>query len=125
MFPKHHIIRDPQNPIWNEIEQKKLEYSPLVMCSFFQGMDVLQLYGLESKEYIYGVYFAGRLRGTLYFGDLCTEEQIFEIKRDYFPENWEDIYEYVKEKSDVWYCKLDPSNYAFVLENPNILKKTS
>ncbi len=124
-FSTHNIVRSQINPLYDEMATKALSFSPLVFCEFFQGMEVLQVKGEETNEYIFGVYAGGRLVGTLYFGHLYTENQLQQIRSEYFPELWDQISNYENEKSGVWYSKLDPSQYAFVLENPNIIKKIS
>lgn len=122
MFPKHNILPpDAEHPLFRDAYQKRIGFSPLPFCEFFQGMDVLQIMGEETKEYIYALYFAGRLVGTAYFGDLYDEDQLLRIKKEFFPPTWEEIYDYVKEKSGVWYYKMHPSQYAFVFDK--VLKK--
>lgn len=124
MFPKHNTLRpDNTHPLFEEMNRKNIGFSPLVLCEFFQGMEVLQVMGEETKEYMYAIYFSGRLVGSVYFGVLYTEDQQVRIKKEFFPPTWDEIQNYVNNISGVWYYKLHPSQYAFVLENPNILKK--
>jgi len=122
MFPKHNILPPKgDNPIFNEMYQKKIDFHPLPFCEFFQGMDVLQIYGQETKEYIYALYFNSRLVGHVYHGDLYSEKQILQIKEQFFPPTWEEIQNYVNETSGVWYAKMHQSQYAFVFDR--VLKK--
>ncbi|MFL9835009.1 hypothetical protein [Chryseobacterium terrae] len=121
-FPKHKILpANGDHPLFAEAYRKRIGFSPLTFCEFFQGMDVLQVMGEETKEYIYGLYFGGRLVGTAYFGNLYSDEMLLKIKKEFFPTNWEDIQKYVREKSGVWYAKMHPSQYAFVFDK--VLKK--
>jgi hypothetical protein len=123
-FPKHNIQRaDLDHPFFQELHQKRIGFSPLVFCEFFQGMEVLQIYGEESKEYFFAIYFSGNLIGHIYLGDTFSDEDLATIKDKYFPPTWDQIYEYVKTTSGVWYHKCEPSQYAFVLQEPNIVKK--
>ena len=115
-LPKHNLLKNNENPLWADMEQKQLGFSPLVMCEFFEGMDVLQIYGHESKEYIFALYFNEKLCGHCYFGTVYTEKQIQNIKARFFPPTWNQIFEYVKNTSGVWYSKFDQSQYAFVME---------
>lgn len=122
MFPKHNILpADAAHPLFKEMEQKKIGFSPFVFCEFFQGMEVLQVKGEETKEYVYGIYAGGRLVGTVYFGDLYNEEQLLKIKQNFFPPTWDEIQNYVNSISGVWYAKMHPSQYAFVFDK--VLKK--
>lgn len=124
MFPKHNTLRpDNTHPLFEEMSRKRIGFSPLPFCEFFQGMEVLQIKGEETKEYVFALYAGGRLVGTVYFGDLYSDEQLLQIKQKFFPPTWDEIQNYVNEISGVWYYKMHPSQYAFVLENPNILKK--
>ncbi|WP_312750521.1 hypothetical protein [Epilithonimonas hominis] len=115
-FPKHNILPDSgDHTLFKELHQKRIGFSPLVFCEFFQGMDVLQIQGAISKEYIFALYFSGKLIGHAYFGSIFSEEDILQIKRLYFPPTWDQLQEYVNKTSDVWYYKFAPEQYAFVL----------
>jgi len=117
MFPKHNILPpEADHPLFKDAYQKRIGFSPLVFCEFFQGMDVLQLYGEKKKEYVYGLYMRGRLVGTVYFGDLYSDEEILQLKKYFFPEDWDDIKKYVRSKEGVQYYKMHPSQYAFVFD---------
>ena len=121
-FPKLNILpANGDHPLFKDLHQKRIGFSPLVFCEFFQGMDVLQIYGEATKEYIFALYFAGNLVGHVYFGDKFTDADILKIKRNYFPPTWGSIQEYVNNTSDVWYYKFAPSQYAFVFDR--VLKK--
>ena len=121
-FPKHRILpADGDHPLFRELHQKRIGFSPLIFCEFFQGMDVLQMYGEATREYIFALYFGGKLTGHAYFGDKLTDADILKIKSKYFPPTWESIQEYVNNTSDVWYYKFAPSQYAWVYEK--LLKK--
>lgn len=115
-LPKHKLLPNPENPLLKEMEQKQIGFSPLVMCEFFEGMDVLQIYGNTSKEYIFALYLGGKLCGHVYFGSVYTEKQIQNIKERFFPPTWDQIYEYVKKGSEAWYYTFAPSQYAFIME---------
>ncbi|MDR2205776.1 MAG: hypothetical protein LBE36_06450 [Flavobacteriaceae bacterium] len=115
-IPKHNLLPNPENPLLKEMERKGIGFSPLVMCEFFEGMDVLQIYGEKTKEYIYALYFSGKLVGHAYFGDTLKSEDIMKIQEKYFPPTWDRIQEYVNKTSEVWYGKYDQSQYAFVME---------
>lgn len=122
MFPKHNILpADADHPLFKEAEQKCIGFSPLPFCEFFQGMDVLQMYGEDTGEYIYGLYIGGRLVGTVYYGHLYTEIQVAQLQKHYLPKDWENIPEFVLEKKGVKYCKMASSQYAFVFDR--VLKK--
>ncbi len=122
-FPNHNIQRaDPDHPLFREMQQKQLGFSPLVFCDFFQGMDVLQIYGEETKQYFFAIYFSGKLIGHIYDGDMFTDEELVGIKEKYFPPLWNMIDEFVNSTTGAWYRKWDQSQYAFVLQNPNIIK---
>jgi len=122
MFPKHNILpADGDHPLFKEAEQKGIGFSPLPFCEFFQGMEVLELYGEETVQYVFGVYACGRLVGALYFGDLYNDKNIAQIKKHYLPKTWDEIDEYVQTKVGVKYKKMHPSQYAFVFEK--VLKK--
>ena len=121
-FPKHNIMPPGEDhPLFLDAAKKGIGFSPFVFCEFFQGMEVLQLLGEETKEYIFGLYHGGRLVGTVYFGDLYTKEQLLRLEQEFFPATWDEIPEYEKEKSGVWYAKMHPSQYAFVFDK--VLKK--
>lgn len=121
-FPKQNILADPEiernisNDHWRAQAQKRIDFSPFNICEFFIDMEVLQIYGEETKEYVFGLYKCGRLIGTAYFGDLYTDKDLYLIKRDYIPEKWDDINEYVKEKEGVWYCTFHQSQYAWIYD---------
>jgi hypothetical protein len=121
MLPKHNLLQNPENPLFNDWEEKQIGFSPLVFCEFFQGMEVLQVYGEQTKEYVFALYFSGKLVGHAYFGKKLTLEDIMKIQKKYFPPTWDRIQEYVKKTSDVWYYQYHPSQYAFVMEK--VLKK--
>lgn len=110
-----------ENQLLKDLHQKRIGFSPLVFCEFFQGMDVLQLQSVKTKEYIFALYFSGKLIGHVYLGNLYDDARIKKIKDKYFPPTWKEIQKYVNTTSAVWYCKFDRSQYAFVLEN--ILQK--
>lgn len=121
-LPKHNIVPPgADNPLFRDAAVRQIGFSPLTFCEFFQGMDVLQLMGEETKQYVFGLYWAGRLVGTVYFGDLYTKDQVLALEKEFFPPTWDEIGKYVKSKDGVWYSKMHPSQYAFVFEN--VLKK--
>lgn len=123
-FPKHNILpAGEDNPLFKELHQKRIGFSPLVFCEFFQGMDVLQIQSAKSKEYIFALYFSGQLIGHAYFGSKFSDEDIIRIKGLYFPPTWDEIGDYVKNTSDVWYYKFAPEQYAFVFDR--VLQKIS
>lgn len=116
-FPKHNILPAAEdNPLFKELHQKRIGFSPLVFCEFFQGMDVLQIQSEKTKEYIFALYFSGNLIGHAYFGNMYSDADIIKIKQKFFPRTWDEIENYVKNTSDVWYYKFAPEQYAFVFD---------
>ena len=115
-FPDHKILpADKSSWLSAALEQKLLEFSPYTICEFYQGFDVLQLYGNESKEYIFGNYFNGKYCGYIYLGDKYSLEEVSKICEIYMPKNWKDVSEYhLKFSSEIWYNKLKPSQYAWI-----------
>ncbi|WP_300685499.1 hypothetical protein [Chryseobacterium sp.] len=104
-FPKHKILQEPQ---------KRIDFCPILICEFFTDMEVLQVFGEETKEYIFGLYKSGLLIGTAYFGNLYNDKDLLQIKREFIPEKLDDVQKYVKEKSGVWYSKFHQSQYAWI-----------
>lgn len=117
------IIPDTENNLLQELNKNMNSFSPLVFCEFFQGMEVLQIYGEETKEYIFAHYFSGKLVGHTYLGSYFTESEIGTLKRNYFPPTLDMVDEYVKKTDGIWYYKYDQSQYAFVLQQPCVLQK--
>lgn len=115
-------MNNRNNPLFKKLYQKRIGFSPLLFCEFFQGMDVLQIYGEESKEYFFAIYFSGNLVGHIYFGEKFSNTDLARIIEKYFPPTWDQIYDYVKNNSGVWYYKFDSTQYAYVLQEPNILQ---
>lgn len=121
-FPKHTIVRDPEieknisDDHWQAQAQKRIDFSPFNICEFFTDMEVLQIFGEETKEYVFGLYKSGLLIGTAYFGSLYSDKDLLQIKREFIPEKWDDIPNYVKEKSGVWYYKFHQSQYAWIYD---------
>lgn len=122
-FPKHKTLPNPENPFLQELQQKQIGFSPLVFCEFFQGMEVLQIYGEESKEYLFAIYFSGKLVGHVYYGQKYSDAELAILKKNLIPPTWDQIFDYVKKTSGIWYSKFDQSQYAFVLQEVNLLKK--
>lgn len=121
-FPKHNILpADCEHPLFKQLHQKRLGFSPYTFCEFFQGFDVLQIYGEKTKEYIFALYFNGNLVGHVYFGDVLTDKDIRYVQKNFMPPTWSQIDEFVKKTSEVWYSKFAPSQYAFVFDR--ILEK--
>lgn len=125
-FPKQKTTRDRKTSAQAlaGLEPKKQEDFPLFMCEFFEGFDVLQTQGIESGEYIFGLYFSGKYCGHVYFGDRWTHADAARICADIMPASWQQVHDYVKEKGHkVWYHKMAPSQYAWVYEK--VITKTT
>ena len=121
-FPKHQIALESKNKLLQELHQKRIGFSPFVFCEFFQGMNVLQVYGHNSGEYTFGLYdSAGNYIGHVYFGTKYDQVEIARICVQYMPPNYNQVFEYIKNNEDATYMKFDNSSYAFVLEK--VLKK--
>lgn len=121
-FPRHKMDIESKNQFLQQLHQKRIGFSPFVFCEFFQGMDVLQIYGHNSGEYFFGIYdSAGNYIGHVYFGSKFNQEAVAKICNICMPKKYYDVWEYVKNHSDVSYYKFDKSQYAFVLES--VLKK--
>lgn len=122
MFPKYNNVRVPE--VERQIvadhqeacERKQIEFRPLSICEFFTDMDVLQIRGEESGELVFGIYFGGRLVGHVYLGDLYSHKQLIYIVENFLPKHWNEIDEYARTTSEVWYAKFDPSQYAWIYE---------
>ncbi len=121
-FPNNLTIRDFEfekklsDSHWEAQEQKQIDFSPYIFCEIFANVEVLQVYGEETKEYVFALYKGGRFIGTAYFGTLYSDKDLFIIKRDYIPENWDDIPEYMRTISGVWYHKFETNQYAWVYD---------
>lgn len=121
-FPKQNIIRDPERETkissdhWQAQAQKRIDFSPFNICEFFTDMEVLQIFGEATKEYVYALYKGGHLVGTAYFGTLYKDKDLLNIKKEFIPEKLDDIGKYVKEKSGVWYAKFHQSQYAWIYD---------
>lgn len=116
-YPVHSILpADDEHPLFKQLHQKRIGFSPFAFCEFFQGFDVLQMQSNATKEYIFALYFSGQLVGHVYLGDQYSEDDILTIKKQFFPPTWEDISEYMKRNPGVWYMKYAPEQYAFVFE---------
>lgn len=96
---------------------RQIGFSPMFFCEFFQGMEVLQMRGNESKEYIFGIYWSRRLVGHCYFGERYTVADLIKLVGTYMPPTIEELKEYdLKYGSDIWYCKFHPSQYAWIYD---------
>jgi len=99
------------------LRPKKQGDVPLFICEFFEGFEVLQAQGIESQEYIFGIYFSGMRCGHVYFGEKWTQKEAAQICADIMPPTWNQIDEYVNLKSEkAWYWKMHASQYAWVYE---------
>lgn len=124
MFPKNNLLPNTENPLLSMLNQKSIGFSPLVFCEFYQGFQVLQIQGIETKEYIFGNYFNGKYSGHIYFGDVLSQTEVAKICELYMPKYWHQIKDYVILHCEkTWYYKFHQSQYAFVLEN--VLQKVS
>lgn len=123
-FPKSPLHNDPADMLrsLHGTGQKLICFNPMFFCEFFEGMDVLQVYGEESKEYIFGLYFSGKYCGHVYFGEKFTQEKLAEICSVLMPPTWDKIQEYVNNCAGVWYYKYDQSQYAWIYEK--VITKT-
>lgn len=107
-----------------QMQPKKSGDHPLFLCEFFEGMDVLQIQGIATGEFLFGMYFSGKLCGHVYFGENFTAEQATEVSKTFLPPTWDDIQNYVDDHDGViWYHKFAPSQYAWIYER--ILEKKS
>ncbi|AQY21467.1 hypothetical protein [Riemerella anatipestifer] len=123
MFPKHNIEHDNKIAVKNLLGKapKLIEFAPMFFCEFFEGLDVMQIYSEKTKEYLFGIYAAGRLVGHCYFGDKYTPKQLADIADCYLPKKYDEMKEYRLKHTDIWYHKPKPSQYAWIYEN--ILEK--
>lgn len=124
-FPKTKTKQNPdlQKTALQGLQIKKQNEFPLFMCEFFEGFEVLQTQGHESKEYIWGIYFSNQYCGHIYFGEKYTATQVARICIGIMPPHWDQIEEYVNTKGDIWYTKMHPSQYAWIYERVITQKK--
>ena len=125
-FPKTKTQKKPeeQQKALSGLQIKKQGNVPLAMCEFFEGFEVLQTQGIQSQEFIFGIYFSNQFCGHIYFGEKWTQQQVSQICQDIMPPNWNDIEDYVDRKSEkVWYYKMHPDQYAWIYER--VIKKIS
>lgn len=118
-FPKHHIITDDDIALQNlqGKEMRRIDFAPMFFCEFFQGMEIIQMQGKASKEYIFGIYWSGRLVGHCYFEDTYTLEEIAQRVKAYMPPSLNQLKKFVKKYSDdIWYHKFDVSQYAWIYD---------
>lgn len=116
-FPKHNIIPEGENnKLFSEIEIKKIGFSPIAICSFFEGIQVLQVQSNKNKETLFGLYFNNILVGHVYDGKRYKEEEVLEIKTKYFPKKWSNIEEYSNTIEGIWYCKFPIDQYAWIYQ---------
>ena len=117
-FPKNQLLPNTENPLLSDMLQKRIGFSPLVLCEFYEGFEVLQIQGNESKEYFFGNYFNGKYCGHIYFGEKYTQIEAAKLCNKFMPKNWDQIQQYVNDYgSEVWYWKFHQSQYAFLLQN--------
>lgn len=106
------------------IDQKLLEFKPYAICSAYQGFEVVQIQGIESKEFFFGNYFNGKFTGYIYCGEMFTQKEAFLVCQEYLPDHLEDLDEYDEIYRDkIWYLKLPSSQYAWICEK--VLLKTN
>lgn len=99
------------------IDQQLLEFQPQVICTAYQGFEVLQIQGLDSKEYWFGNYFKGKYCGYIYWGDKFTHKQSFVVCKEYMPPHLDLLDEYdEKYGHKIWYKKIDTAEYAWLCE---------
>ena len=116
-FPNYDFVLKDQNEeqkIFKDFAQKLIEFQGYSICDFFANMDVLQIHGNKSKQDIFAIYFGGRLVGTIYLGDLYSENDLIIIKKKFVPPKWEEICQYAIKTSEVWYHKLEQQHYAWI-----------
>lgn len=118
-FPKNKILPNNEDALKAVRGKtiKKLEFSPLFFCEFFEGMEVLQLQGQNSKEYLYGLYWSGKLVGHCYFGELYSQKEVTALIKKYMPPTYDELHEYYKNFGDeIWYYKHSSTAYAWIYE---------
>ena len=122
-FPDHKILpADKSSWLSAAFEQKKIEFSPFKICSFYSELEVIQIQGEESKEYFFGNYYQGKYCGHIYFGDKYNQVQAAKICDVYMPPELSQLNEFAKKYGGVvWYCRYDPSQYAWIFDK--ILQK--
>lgn len=104
------------------LQPKKSGEVSLFFCEFFEGMEVLQIQGKETGEFIFGLYFSGKLTGHCYFGEMFTPEEVLERVQVLFPPNFNELQKYVDQNDGViCYHHFAPSQYAWIYER--ILEK--
>ena len=116
-FPNYSLVPGSGEEFLQQLRQKSIGFSPYVFCEFFQGMNVLQVYGHKSGEFFFGIYDpVGDYIGQLYFGSKFKLEEVAKICQICMPKKFNELSDFVKKNVDVSYYKFDQSQYAFVLE---------
>ncbi len=127
-FPKTKSKQTPeaQKAALQGLQIKKQQDFPLFMCEFFEGFEVLQTQGIESKEYIWGIYFGNKYCGHIYLGDRWTPTGIAQICKKVMPPTWNEIDDYVFERfGKTWYWKMHPDQYSWIYEKVIVQEKNT
>lgn len=92
----------------------------------FEGLEIIGLHLLKKDEWIHGVYHGANRIGYLYGGNTLSMEQQIKIMRQYIPNDWNRLQEYVKQyagKIDYHLCRNDLYRIVGKLENREIIQK--
>lgn len=115
-FPEHDILpADKDSWLAKAVDQKLLEFTPYSFCSFYKGFTVLQIQGIQSKEYFFGNYFNGKYCGCIYPGEKFSQLQAAKICEIYMPKTLEELEDYkLKYCEEIWYINFPISQYAWI-----------
>ena len=117
-YPEHKILHaDKDSWLSKACDQRLIEFTPYALCSFYKGFNVIQMYGLESKEYFFGNYFNGKYCGCIYSGTAFTQVEAARLCDAYMPKNYQDL-----NKSRIEFCEkvsfdeIPISQYAWIYD---------
>lgn len=117
-YPEHKsILSDPESWLWKALDQKLIEFTPYAMCSFYKGFNVIQMYGLESKEYFFGNYFNGKYCGCIYSGTVFSQVEAARLCDAYMPKDFSELKRARIENCEkVSYDVFPASQYAWIYD---------
>ena len=114
-YPEHKTLPPDWETFKKTLHQKRIESSPYVMCSFYEGFHVIQIQGKKSKEYFFGSYFNGKYCGHIYMGSKYSQLDAAKICEYYMPKQFSEIDEYSeKHEENMWYFVPPMSQYAWI-----------
>lgn len=116
------ILPSNETPELRAASQLKIGFDPIYFCEFFEGKQVLQLQGKESKEFIHGIYRFNEFVGFVYLGNKFSLVDVAKLCEVYMPKHLCFLDDYVdKYWDEIWYWKFCESQYAFVYQS--VIKK--